>query len=355
MSKAGRPKRRATIKDVAAKVGVSPMTVSRAINGLEGMRPETRAAILAAVEELGYKPNAAARSLVTSAELRIGVIYSTLSAAFMSEFLTGAFEEAASRGAWLVILRAPRGKEPSSKDLNTFIASGLSGVILTPPLGDSTALLKFLAEAHLPTATVGAYAPGSTIRVRIDDRQAAYDMAHHLLNLGHRRIGFIVGNPDQAASAERMAGFFAAVREFQDVETHIAQGDFSFASGLNAAEQLLDRDPAPTAIFASNDDMAAAAVSVAHRRHMDVPRQLTVVGFDDTIPAVTLWPPLTTVHQPVRKLAADALALLAAHVSKSPEKEGQPRERLLPYTIVHRSSAAGPMAADVSGQGATPS
>jgi LacI family transcriptional regulator len=118
---------------------------------------------------------------------------------------------------------------------------------------------------------------------------------------------------------------------------------------------LLDRDPAPTAIFASNDDMAAAAVSVAHRRHMDVPRQLTVVGFDDTIPAVTLWPPLTTVHQPVRKLAADALALLAAHVSKSPEKEGQPRERLLPYTIVHRSSAAGPLAADVSGRGATPS
>jgi LacI family transcriptional regulator len=351
LSKAGRPKRRATIKDVAAKVGVSPMTVSRAINGREGMRPEVRAAILAAIEELGYKPNAAARSLVTSAELRIGVIYSTLSAAFMSEFLTGAFEEAASRGARLVILRAPKGKEPSSKVLNSFIASGLSGVILTPPLGDSTALLKVLAEAHLPTATVGAYAPGSTIRVRIDDRQAAYDMSRHLLNLGHRKIGFIVGNPDQAASAERMAGFFAAVREFEGVETHIAQGDFSFASGLSAAEQLLDRDPAPTAIFASNDDMAAAVVSVAHRRHMDVPRQLTVVGFDDTIPAVTLWPPLTTVHQPVRKLAADALALLAAHVSKPSEKEDQLRVHLLPYTIVHRSSAAGPLISADSARG----
>jgi len=343
LSNAGRRARRPTIKDVAAKVGVSPMTVSRAINGRAGMRPETRSAIMAAIEALGYKPNAAARSLVTSAELRIGVIYSNRSAAFMSEFLTGAFEEAASRGARLVILRAPKGKDPSSKILKDFIASGLSGVILTPPLGDSTALLKFLSKANLPTATVGAYAPGSTICVRIDDRQAAYEMSRHLLNLGHRRIGFIVGNPDQAASAERMAGFFAAVREFEGVETYIAQGDFSFASGLSAAAQLLDRDPAPTAIFASNDDMAAAVVSVAHRRHMDVPRQLTVVGFDDTIPAVTLWPPLTTVHQPVRKLAADALALLAAYVSKSAEKGQQPVEHLLPHTIVHRRSAARPL------------
>jgi LacI family transcriptional regulator len=330
---------------VAAFVGVSPMTVSRAINGQEGMRPEIRSAVMAAIETLGYKPNAAARSLVTSAELRIGVIYSNPSAAFMSEFLTGAFEEAASLGARLVILRAPKGKAPSSKMLKDFIDSGLSGVILTPPLGDSTALLQLLSKAGLPTATVGAYASDSAVSVRIDDRQAAYEMACHLLNLGHRRIGFIVGNPDQAASAERMAGFFAAVRDFEGVETHVAQGDFSFSSGLTAAAQLLDHDPAPTAIFASNDDMAAAVVSVAHRRHLDVPGQLTVVGFDDTIPAVTLWPPLTTVHQPVRRLAADALALLAAHVSKPAERGQHPVEHLLPHTIVHRRSAAKPSVA----------
>jgi LacI family transcriptional regulator len=342
LNQAGRRGRRAPMKVVAARVGVSPMTVSRAINGREGIRPETRAAVMAAIEALDYKPNAAARSLVTSAELRIGVIYSNPSAAFMSEFLTGAFEEAASRGARLVILRAPKGKDPSSKALKDFIAAGLSGVLLTPPLGDSTAMLKLLAEAHLPTATVAAYAQGSTISVRIDDRKAAYEMSSHLLNLGHRRIGFIVGNPDQAASAERLAGFYAAVREFQNVETYIAQGDFSFASGLVAAEQLLDRDRPPTAIFASNDDMAAAVVSVAHRRHLDVPRQLTVVGFDDTIPAVTMWPPLTTVHQPVRKLAAEALALLAAHVSRSAAQARTPGERVLGHTIVHRKSATRP-------------
>jgi LacI family transcriptional regulator len=342
LDKPGRRARRATIKDVAAQVGVSPMTVSRAINGREGMRPETRAAVLAAIDALAYKPNTAARSLVTSGELRIGVIYANPRAAFMSEFLMGAFEEAASRGARLVILAVPKGGNLPSKALKDFIASGLSGVLLTPPLGDSTALLKTLANAHLPTATIGAYPVESTISVRINDRQASYDMAQHLLSLGHRRIGFIVGNPDQAASAERMAGFYAAVREFDDVETSVAQGDFSFASGLIAAEQLLDREVPPTAIFASNDDMAAAAVSVAHRRHLDVPQQLTVVGFDDTMTAITLWPPLTTVHQPVRKLAAEALRLLAEQVAAPDEPSGTVVNHVLDYEIVHRQSTARP-------------
>lgn len=345
LNKPARRGRRATIKDVAAQVGVSPMTVSRAINGREGIRPETKAAVMAAIEALAYQPNAAARSLVTAAEMRIGVIYSGTRAAFMSEFLTGVFEEAASRGARLILFRAQREKPLSSKTLKSFLASELSGVLLTPPLGDSTALLELLAKADVPTASVAAYAKGATIRVRIDDHQAAYEMSRHLLDLGHRRLGFIVGNPDQAASAERMAGFFAAVREFDDVETSIAQGDFSYASGLAAAEQLLDRNPPPTAIFASNDDMAAAVVSVAHRRHLDVPQQLTVVGFDDTMTAITLWPPLTTVHQPVRELGAEALRLLAAQVSRP---AGQPVPRgdyLLDYKIVHRQSVAEPIEA----------
>jgi LacI family transcriptional regulator len=344
LNKPGLEGRRATIKDVAAEAGVSFMTVSRVINGHESVRPETREAVNAAIDALGYKPNAAARSLVTSQELRIGVIYSNPSAGFMSEFLTGAFEQAASLGARLMILRTPKGETPSSQSLKKFIASGLSGVLLTPPLGDSVALLRMLAKANLPIATVAAYAGNQAISVRINDRQAAYDMARHLLELGHRRIGFIVGNPDQSASAERLAGFYAAVRQYEDVETSIAQGDFSFASGLVAAEQLLDRNPAPTAIFASNDDMAAAVVSVAHRRHLDVPQQLTVVGFDDTTTAVTMWPPLTTVHQPVQDLAAEALRLLSARVSAKRGKAPGVGNYLLDYHIVERESEGPPAA-----------
>lgn len=342
MNKPGREGRRATIKDVAARAGVSFMTVSRVINGHESVRPQTREAVMAAIEALGYKPNVAARSLVMSGELRIGVIYSNPSAAFMSEFLTGVFEEAASLGARLMILRAPKGETPSAQSLKSFIASGLSGVLLTPPLGDSVALLRMLAKAGLPIATVAAYAGNHAISVRINDRKAAYDMARHLLDLGHRRIGFVVGNPDQAASAERLAGFYAAVREYEDVETTIAQGDFSFSSGLVAAQQLLDRKSPPTAIFASNDDMAAAVVSVAHRRHLDVPQQLTVVGFDDTTTAITMWPPLTSVHQPVRDLAAEALRLLSARVSGAAGQGPAAGDYLLDYHIVERESEGPP-------------
>jgi LacI family transcriptional regulator len=330
-----------TIVDVAIKAGVSPMTVSRAINGRPGVGPDRRAAVDAAIRALGYTPNVAARSLVTSGELRIGVIYSNPSAAFMSDFLTGVFEEASTRGARLTLLKGENGRPPAAAAVKDLIASGIRGAILAPPLGESPAVLQALRKARLPLAAVGAYDVEGAICVRIDDRRAAHEMTRELISLGHRRLGFILGNPDQAASAERLTGFYAAVREAADVVTTIAQGDFSFTSGLVAAEQLLDAAAPPTAIFASNDDMAAAVVSVAHRRHLDVPGELTVVGFDDTSPAITVWPPLTTVHQPVRRLAAEALGLLAAQIT-SGEPLGDTSDRVFAHEIVTRLSTARP-------------
>jgi LacI family transcriptional regulator len=339
VARSARP-RSATIKDVAAKVGVSPMTVSRVINGQIGVGAETRAAVQDAIRALGYTPNVAARSLVTSAEPKIGVIYSNPSAAFMSDFLIGVFEEASARGVRLVLLKGEGGKPPARTRLKELADSGVGGFIVTPPLGEAPAILDLLGETGLPMAAVGAHAIENAICVRIDDRRAAYEMTQHLIDLGHRRLGFIIGNPDQAASAERLAGFYAAVREAGDVRTAVAQGDFSFASGLKAAEQLLDASPMPSAIFASNDDMAAAVVSVAHRRQLDVPHALTVVGFDDTPAAVMLWPPLTTVHQPVRDLASEALRLLVAEIAAAERQPARHPDRVLEHTIVKRQSTS---------------
>ncbi len=339
----GRGAQGPTLVDVAAAVGVSPMTVSRVINGREGVGPETRAAVFEAIRTLGYTPNIAARSLVTSAELKIGVIYSNPSSAFMSEFLTGVYEEASARGARLTLLKGGKGgRPPSATALDDLVASGIRGAILTPPLGESASVLQVIRNAQLPVASVGAYGVEGAICVRIDDRRAAYELTRELTELGHRRLGFILGNPDQAASAERLAGFYEAVREAGDVVTAIAQGDFSYASGLAAAERLLDADPRPTAIFASNDDMAAAVVSVAHRRHLEVPDELTVVGFDDTSAAVTLWPPLTTVHQPVHKLAAEALGLLVAEIVGATRPAPLAGDHVLEHEIVRRLSTASP-------------
>lgn len=316
------------------------MTVSRVINGRVGVSPETRAAVVEAIRVLGYTPNVAARSLVMSSELRIGVIYSNPSAAFMSDFLTGVFEEATVRGARLILLKGEGGRPPAQAALTELVESGVSGVILTPPLGESPAVLAIMRAAGLPVACVGAHAVDGAICVRIDDRLAAFEMTRDLIALGHRRLGFIVGNPDQSASAERLAGFHAAVRQVDGVHTAVAQGDFSYASGLVAGEQLLAVASPPSAIFASNDDMAAAVVSVAHRRHLDVPGQLTVVGFDDTTAAVTLWPPLTTVHQPVRRLAAEALGLLVADIAAPGDVSG---DHVLGHAISRRQSTAAPI------------
>ncbi|WP_165187174.1 LacI family DNA-binding transcriptional regulator [Caulobacter soli] len=335
--------RGATIVDVARLAGVSRMTVSRVINDGAAVRESTRLAVQAAIRELNYAPNLAARNLVTAGELRIGVIYSNPSAAFMSDFLIGVFEEATSAGARLILARGENGQAPTAQELQRLLDAGVHGVVLAPPLGESALVRDILRAADLPVAVVAAGRPPTdAINVRIDDHQASQAMAQHLLDLGHRRIGFIAGNPDQTASVSRLEGARAAIAAVPGAELVLAQGSFSYGSGLRAAEWLLDADPAPTAIFASNDDMAAAAVSVAHRRHLDVPRDLTVVGFDDTTVATTLWPPLTTVRQPVRQMAAVALDRLMRAL-RSPDPDGErAADHVLGHALIERDSTAPP-------------
>jgi LacI family transcriptional regulator len=331
-----------TIIDVAKHAGVSPMTVSRVINGDNGVRDETRAIVTEAIATLNYTPNLMARSLVTSREIRIGVIYSNPSAAFMSDLLAGVFEEASARAAQLILLKGDNGRPPTRDAIERLIASRIGGMILAPPLGESAVVREILYAARIPVAVVGGTAPDA-ICVGIDDRRAAYDMTRHLIGMGHRRLGFVLGNPDQSASIERLAGFETAVREAGPLETQVVQGDFSYASGLVAGESLLDSPNPPTAVFASNDDMAAAVVSVAHRRHLDVPRDLTVTGFDDSTAAVTLWPPLTTIRQPVRALATEALQLLIQEMrgGRSATDRGG-RTRVLDHQLIERDSTAAP-------------
>ena len=337
-------RRGVTIIDVAKQAGVSPMTVSRVINGDPGVRDETRELVDATIRTLNYTPNLSARSLVTSRELRIGVIYANPSAAFMSGFLAGVFEEASARAAQLILLKGKNGGVPTHAEIEQLIGSGISGVILTPPLGESAEVRQILRAASLPMAVVAGRV-SDAISVGIDDYRAAQDMTRHLIALGHRRLGFIVGNPDQNASRARLEGFRAAAMK-AGVETRIAQGDFSYTSGLVAGEQLLGANTPPTAIFASNDDMAAAVISVAHRRHMDVPGDLSVAGIDDSISATTLWPPLTTIRQPLQELAGEALRLLIDATRAAEGKDVRCVSRVLEHSLVVRESAASPRTAD---------
>ena len=170
-------------------------------------------------------------------------------------------------------------------------------------------------------------------------------MTRHLVALGHRRIGFVCGNPNQTASDRRLAGYRDALIEaaIEVDDALIMPGLFSYRSGLDAAEQLMTLEARPTAIFASNDDMAAATVAVAHRHGIDVPGDLSVCGFDDTAIATTIWPELTTIHQPIAAMSRAALDLLAGEVRR--RRAGQAiatRHMLLDFELVRRQSDATP-------------
>jgi LacI family transcriptional regulator len=337
-----------TIEDVAQRAGVSAMTVSRVVNAEKNVHPATRELVLSIVQELNYAPNLAARSLAKADDMRIGLIYSNPSAAYLSEFLVGALDESTSRGAQLVLVKCEGFDVGAAEQaVQQLIEGGVTGVVLTPPVSELHLVIDRLRAAGVASVAVatGRF-QGDLTCVRVDERRAAYDMTKLLLRLGHRRIGLIKGHPNQTASAERLAGFEAAMAEKPGCKFVTAQGFFTFGSGLEAAEHLLESPLRPTAIFASNDDMAAATVSVAHRRGLDVPNDLSVVGFDDTAVATTVWPALTTVRQPVSEMSGRAIELLVQEIRARRDGETpEPIDCVIEHTIVERHSSAPPRAA----------
>jgi LacI family transcriptional regulator len=345
MSKPGRKGRGGvTIQDVARAAGVSPMTVSRVVNGEKNVREATREAVLTAVRDLNYTPNAAARSLAGAEATHIGLLHSNPSASYLSKFLVGALEGCRRAGCQLVVDACEDGAAEERAAALRLIDDQVDGVILPAPLSEFGHVLAEFDAAGIPVVgTAVGKTPSDRLNVRIDDFRAAYDVTRHLLDLGHRRIGFIRGHPNQSASERRWLGFAEALREagIDPARMPVEQGYFSYRSGLDAAERLLKRDLDMTAVFASNDDMAAATVNVAHLRGLQVPEDLSVVGFDDTGIALTVWPELTTVRQPIEAMAQAAIDLLLAEIrARRAGGTVAPAEEVLEHTRVIRDSAA---------------
>ncbi|MBB3693519.1 LacI family DNA-binding transcriptional regulator [Sphingomonas sp. BK580] len=334
-----------TISDVARHAGVSPMTVSRVINAESNVRAETRHRVQEAIATLHYAPSAAARTLAGGEEFRLGVLHTNTSLFYFSEFLVGCLDQGSRQNCTIVIEKCEEGTELAA--IEHLLRGRVDGVLLPPPLGDSATALEALRARDVPVVAVSTgRAPDWALSVSIDDRKAAYEMTRHLGALGHRRIGFITGAANQTASAERLAGYRDALADMAlpSNEDLVAEGWFTYRSGLDAAEQLLELAEAPSAIFAANDDMAAATVAIAHRRGLDVPGDLTVVGFDDSALATTIWPELTTIRQPVSAMARTAVDLLAREIrARKTSDAGLDHPHLLAdYQLVRRQSDAAP-------------
>ncbi len=328
-----------TVADVAREAGVSPMTVSRVINGMTNVVPETRDRVREAIAKLGYVPNNAARNLAGGKQCRIALLHSNPSSAYLSEFLMGALEEASASNAQLIVEYCEE-SDTAQALAKKLQAHRADGVLLPPPLCDDSALIDQLHGNGLALAQIATGAPSPLANaVMIDDRSAAHAIACVLTGLGHRRIGFIAGNPNQTASALRRAGYEAALADAGLAldDALVRQGDFSYRSGLVAADALLRLPDPPTAILACNDDMAAAAVATCHRRGLDVPQDVSICGFDDTAMATTIWPELTTVRQPIAEMARSATSLLVAAVRREPGNAAI-EHRQIDFEVVRRDS-----------------
>lgn len=332
-----------TIDAVAAHAGVSPMTVSRVVNNRGMVRDATRERVLRAVRELGYRPNLAASALAAAQHTCIALIYTNPSSAYLRELLVGALNGSNRTATQLVIADWDTPDAESPRTAARLLARSVAGVILPPPLCESRSVVMEFVRAGVPVVSIASGQFDDAVScVRIDDFQASKEMAAYLIARGHVRIGYIKGNPDQTTSGHRLEGFRAALAEAGlplDGEL-VQQGYYTYRSGLDAAEKLLSLDNRPTAIFASNDDMAAAAVSVAHRRGMSVPRDLSVVGFDNTSAATTVWPELTTIQQPIASMADAAIDILL-HSIRRPEKNSRATvNRVMPHELIVRDSVA---------------
>jgi LacI family transcriptional regulator, galactose operon repressor len=320
-----------TIHEVAKHAGVSLMTVSRVMNSNSNVREATRELVM---------------RLAAAQGTRIALIYTNPSAAYLSELLVGALAGAGHTAAQLVLDTWDHMSHAAERAAARKIAQSVAGVVLPPPLCESKVVLSELAAAGIPVMAIasGRFQPDLS-SVRIDDFRASQEMTEHLIAMGHARIAFIRGHPNQTASTLRYDGFHAAMTAagLTIDPALIQQGYFTYRSGLEATEKLLTRKNPPTAIFASNDDMAAAAVSVAHRRGLDVPRDLSVVGFDDTPTATTVWPELTTVRQPIAAMAGSAVELLLRSISQ--RKDGDARvvsDHVMAHVLIKRDSVAAP-------------
>jgi LacI family transcriptional regulator len=345
-----------TIYEVAAKANVSIKTVSRVLNGEPNVRPGVQQRVLAAVAELGYRPKMSARGLAG------GRSYTLVT--FLDEGLTmdhwriGRSNPYVERLQFAGMLQCRKSGyhllvellDPASPRVEQWIQSTLAalnpdGVILTPPISEDQRIISLLEQFNAPFARLSAVpSKAACLTISMDEVAAAAEATNHLIDLGHTRVGFISGGPGFASSALRERGYRAALegRGIALEKKLMSIGDYTFEGGKRAAAVLLKEKNPPTAIFASNDEMALGAIHEASRRGLAVPRDLSIIGFDDFPAAQYSIPPLTSMRQPIDDMGVLAVKRLIEHAATQRGVAMQQDHAVVPHSLVVRASTCPP-------------
>ncbi|KZZ85103.1 LacI family DNA-binding transcriptional regulator [Bacillus sp. SJS] len=327
---------RPTIKDVARDSGVSVATVSRIVNGLPGYSPETRKKVMKVIEDLGYKPNAVARNLVSRKTSTIGVLLPQLSSHFAAKLLQGIEDEAHNRRYSVVVCNTDSNGKRTQDYLELLREKQVEGILFASELlTDEYA--ETLQGFGIPAAVIATTSHVPSIPfIKVDDEAASYSAVQFLIENGHQRIGMISGTKhDPISGIPRIKGLKKAFSEngIPFEEELIEYGDFGFRSGYEAMERLYRSNPELTAVFAASDEMALGILSFCYEKGMKVPDDLSVIGYDDTDIATMSIPPLTTVHQPIQEMGTDAVRMLMKMIDGN-----QPESRFMAYRITERNS-----------------
>lgn len=346
-----------TIVDIAREAGVSFKTVARVINDDGLVKRETRERIEAVIDRLGYKRNVWARSLRSAhshliampimpteapdaEDFSISCDENLAISSYFNRLQVSAMTRCQQAGYHLFVDAQRSGMRTIAKHIVEMVRkTQVDGVLLVPPLSDHLPTMTALRKAGVPFVRISPYAHlDMSSYVYIDDRQASYELTRHLCQLGHRDIAYIKGAPDHRSSEARFHGFEQALADcgIELKPQWIMDRAYAMRFGAQAAEKLLSGRKRPTAVICFNDDIAAGVMIAAYRKGLDLPRDLSVAGFDNAPIATALWPGLTTVYQPVGDLAAAAAAMLIEEIEHGAERT----VRQLSYRLILRESTA---------------
>jgi LacI family transcriptional regulator len=310
MNKDGRAGRAVTITDVAEAAGVSVRTVSRVLNSSPKVGETTRVQVQGQIDRLGFQPSLGARALASGRSLLLGVVQDDPNAHVIGVFQRGIVEVCSELGYELLVHPAKSGDPDLVRNIEDFVRrTRVDGLVLLPPVSESPNVAVALAELNTPAVAIASVrVPAYPAMLVGDEREGAALVGEHLHALGHRRIAMITGPRRFWSATEREQGFRASLgaHGLQLPPAYVFEGDYGFESGLAATERLLALPEPPTAIFASNDIMAAGVLKFAADRRLRAPEDLSVAGFDDSDVASMLSPGLTTVHRPFRSMARAA-------------------------------------------------
>lgn len=335
----------ATIRDVAREAGVSTATVSRVLSRPEMVNAATKVAVMAAVDALGYTPNAAAKSLRTLRSGKLLVTVPDIANPFFALILQG-IEGAALRAGYAVLLGDTQHDEKREQQYATMLqrreADGLIFLGHRLPKAAAT-LVRSMPHGQAPVVNGCEFSPSLGVpSVHIDNAKAAFEAVDHLCQLGHRRIGVVTGPMASPLSRDRLKGTMArANRDRAHITLTVAGGDFSIESGIAAGEQLLGGAKPPTGIFCFNDEMAIGVLHAARQHGVRVPDDVSVIGFDDIRFAQFVDPPLTTIRQPMRELG-EATVRLLLNILHGNVKDAV--SVTLPHALIMRASTGPPRA-----------